>query len=178
MKHFLLFLGILSILVSGTAVRAHGPSLKLDKTVAASGEEVTIRGEGITKNGEIRLTLQGMLQDYALGSAQGDEHGRFQNVITLPSGLSAGDYTLLAAGDQKATARITLQNSKEKTVAAPAAEERAGHAAHESGEAGVANPEPMDVERSTAGTTRALAWMVTLVSGLLGVALMLRSSRK
>ncbi len=185
MKHVYTGVSLLSFLAMAPQIQAHGPSLKIDKPAAAPGEEITIRGEGLTTNGEIQLTLQGILEDRSLGSVRGDEHGRFEKTLTLPSELSPGEYTVVAAGDEKATVKLTIRESEESAGSSePAPMEHDEHGGHESGEAPAdgdsphANPEPMMIERSTRGASRALAWGVTLVAGVLGVGLLARERGK
>jgi len=181
MKHLYTAVSFLLFLAVTPQIHAHGPSLKIDKPAASPGEEITVRGEGLTTNGDVQLTLRGILEDHSLGSVRGDEHGRFEKTVTLPSELSPGEYTLVAAGDETATVKLTIQQSEESAGSSePAPMEHAEHGGHESseapphGEAPHATPEAMELERSTVGSARGLAWGLTLVSGLLGVGLLVR----
>lgn len=149
----------------------HGTSLKIDKASAAPGEVITLKGEGISENGEIKLTLTG-IQDYSLGTAQGDEHGRFDKQITLPGDIRPGNYTLLAEGKGKASAklRIVAGTSQSATQALPAASED-----HPSGmpgmEMGHAQAGPMEVQRPRGATEITLRWGIILASVIAGLAL-------
>ncbi len=55
----------------------------------------------------------------------GDEHGRFEKRITLPGDLQPGDYTLIAAGDKKATAKLEVGVAPWQETAVPEEEKRA-----------------------------------------------------
>jgi hypothetical protein len=166
------------IFAAAGGAEAHGPSLKIDETSLAPGGTLTVRGEGLASNGEIQLTLRGILRDYSLGSVEGDEHGRFETRLTLPGDLEPGAYTLVAAGDRKATAKLTV--TKPEGSAGVESSEPAPTHVHEPAQGGEieamqhAAAEPMAVERSTRGAARALAWGATLASALLGVALWLQ----
>ena len=182
-------LALVIVLLAGSGVHAHGPSLKVDKTAAAPGEAITAKGEGITRNGMIELTLQGILQDYSLGEAHGDEHGRFEQRITLPSDLQPGDYTLIAAGERKATTKLHIQIQ----TAPPQGEvaEGQGHEEHEQGRheraehegtethgESHARADAMEIHRlnNTLGTT--LAWAIVFGSALIGLALLVSGRGK
>ena len=151
---------------------AHGTSLKIDKASAAPGEAITLKGEGISANGEIKLTLTG-IQDYALGTAQGDEHGRFEKQITLPGDIRPGSYTLLAEGTGKASAKIRIVSATTQsgvTQALPPAS-----ADHPSGMPGMemehAQPGPMEVQRPGGAAETGLRWGIVLASVIFGLAL-------
>ena len=51
---------VLLLAAGSIPVFPHGTSLKIDKASAAPGEVITLRGEGISENGEIKLTLTGI----------------------------------------------------------------------------------------------------------------------
>lgn len=150
----------------------HGTSLKIDKASAAPGEVITLKGEGISENGEIKLTLTG-IQDYSLGTAQGDEHGRFEKQITLPGDIRPGNYTLLAEGKGKASAKLRIVGAASQsaaTQALPAASE--DHPSSMPGmEMDQAQAGPMEVQRPRGATEMGLRWGIILASVILGLAL-------
>ena len=150
----------------------HGTSLKIDKASAAPGEVITLKGEGISENGEIKLTLTG-IQDYSLGTAQGDEHGRFEKQITLPGDIRPGNYTLLAEGKGKASAKLRIiatTSQSAGTQALPPAS--ADHPSAMPGmEMGHAQAGPMEVERPRGAAETALRWGIVLASVIFGLAL-------
>ena len=162
----------LLVILGSFAAFGHGTSLKIDKTSAAPGEVITLKGEGISENGEIKLTLTG-IQDYQLGTAQGDEHGRFEKQITLPVDIRPGSYTLLAEGTGKASAKLRIAGSPMQggtNQALPPAS-----ADHPSGMPGMdmehAQPGPMEVQRLGGATETALRWAIVVASLVVGLAL-------
>ena len=150
----------------------HGTSLKTDKASAAPGEAITLKGEGISQNGEIKLTLTG-IQDYSLGTAQGDEHGRFEKRITLPGDIRPGNYTLLAEGTGKASAQLRIVGATSQSAATQALPPAS--ADHPSGMPGMemehAQAGSMEVQRRGGATETALRWGLVLASLLVGLAL-------
>ena len=164
---------ILLIVVSAPSIFAHGTSLKLDKATAVPGQEIVLKGEGISSNGPIKIMLQGV-RDYELGSAEGDQHGRFEKQLTLPGDVAPGDYVVVAEGQNKATAKLrivagTPPSSGEAKPSLPA-----GSMEHEQG--GMegmnhAKAGPMEVERRRGTGETVARWGVILVSLILGLAI-------
>jgi hypothetical protein len=178
MKCLFTAVSFFSLLAFAPRIDAHGASVEVDRTIATAGQEITIRGEDITENGEVLLTLQGLRGDYSLGRVRGDDRGGFETTVTLPSGLSAGEYTLIASGDETATVNLTLQEPVANDGhGQPADHAEHGDPAHVHAASPHANPQPMVIERST-GVSHTLAWGLTLVSGLLGVSLLFRERRR
>lgn len=179
-----------------TSTYAHGPQVKVDPGSLAAGNTITVRGQGITSKGSIHLRLQGILRDYDLGTATGDEHGRFEIQVPLPADLEPGEYTLIASGEKTATTRLTVTalpqegpapgEGEEQTAAgAPAGGHREGgtmahgeegHEHAHGGEAGTAEArdEPMDLKRSASVMETVLAWAIVLVSAALGMIFLVR----
>ncbi|MFQ5928393.1 MAG: hypothetical protein ACE5MK_01750 [Acidobacteriota bacterium] len=182
MEHPKKLVGLVMFWLIGSSLYAHGPKLEIDKTAAAPGEVITVKGEGISRNGAIELTLQGIFQDYSLVETQGDEHGRFEERITLPADIQPGNYTLIAAGEGKATAKLQIQRVQE-TGSSHKMAEREGHEEHGQHEGTETSEEPharahaMEIHRlnNTLGTT--LAWAIVFGSALIGLALLV-SGRK
>ena len=170
---------VVLLLLTAVVAQAHGTSVKLDKQSAAPGETVMVKGEGISANGEIKLSLRGM-QDYELGTVRGDEHGRFEQKITLPTEIHAGDYSVVAEGEKTASARLKIVASQGGHMGEmqlpPASQE------HERGMPGMmekvsdAKPGPMEVERPGGGREALARWAIVLVSLLAGLGL--RRSRR
>ena len=161
------------LLLAPLVVQAHGTSVKLDKQSAAPGETITVKGEGISANGEIKLLLRGM-QDYALGTARGDEHGRFEQQVTLPAEIHPGDYSFVAEGEKTVSARLKIVAGKGhmgEMKLPPVSQE------HEQGMAGMtemvsdAKPGPMEIERPAGGREAIARWAIVLVSLLAGIGL-------
>jgi len=188
MKNVNSLVGLVVFLTIASSAYGHGPSLKIDKTTAAPGEVITVKGEGITVNGEIKLALQGILQDYSLGSLQGDAHGRFEKELTLPSDLEPGSYTLVASGDNTATVKLEVKAGAKPETAheeeAPSEEVEASHegAEHAHGdEPGVtseARAEPMQIDKTTTAAERIFSWGTVVLSLVLGFGLLIRGHRK
>ena len=108
-----------------------------------------------------------------MGTAQGDEHGRFEKQITLPGDIRPGNYTLLAEGKGKASAKLRIVGGTSQsgtTQALPAASED-----HPSGMPGMemdhAQAGPMEVQRPRGATETALRWGIILASVIVGLAL-------
>ncbi|MFQ5738170.1 MAG: hypothetical protein ACE5JX_04115 [Acidobacteriota bacterium] len=208
MKQARPFLTLLALLWVGTWAYAHGPQVRIDKSTAAPGEVLTVSGEGITSNGEIRITLKGILQDYSLAVVQGDEHGRFEQTVVLPDELQPGSYTLLASGDQKATVKLRVgapsqagrgavaasesehshAGREEQAEAADHHEDEGGHSGaekaheHSQGEEGHEEREaqagPMPIQRAQSGAEAVVSWGTVLLSAALGLGLLVRGRGK
>ena len=169
MKHQKIFaVTILALL--GTWSYAHGPKLEVDKTSAGPGEQIKVSGEGITTNGEVQLVLQGVLADHPLGIFQGDAHGRFEAELMLPLDIEPGKYTLIASGDQRATARLEIRPATAEENAHSAAEHpeepegHAGHSAHEDAAEPHARADALKIQRSTGGLD-GCAWLRSAWAG-------------
>ncbi len=198
MKYLIRLLGLGVILLAYVPAFAHGTSLKVDKRAVAGGETVTVKGEGVGSNVAITLTLQGVIRDYSLGEAQGNEHGVFEKQIVLPGDVLPGNYTLVAsAGSSKATTRLVVSEATgegpgpQAGAASEGQQHQAGQAGHgdagtpnmdkaEHGEAGMseANPEPMEIERSVTTAEKVVAWAMVLASGVLGAGLLFGERRE
>ncbi len=172
------------VLATVILVYAHGTSVKVDKASAAPGEPITVKGEGISSNGEIKLSLRGM-QDYSLGTTRGDEHGRFEQKVTLPADIHPGDYSLMAEGEKTASVKFkviaatTEQGGHMGEMKLPAASRE-----HEEGMPGMtemvsnAKAEPMQVQRPTGTREGLLRWGIVLASLVLGLGLRGWSTRR
>lgn len=164
-------LTILLIAVSAASTFAHGTSLKLDKTTAVPGQELVLKGEGISPNGPIKIILQGV-KDYELGSAQGDQHGRFEKQVMLPGDVPPGDYLVIAEGQNKATAKLKIVAGTAPASGEAKSTLPAGSMEHEQG--GMegmdhAKAGPMEVERRTGKGETVARWGLILVSLILGL---------
>ncbi len=187
LRHSLTVVGILVLTAIG--LQAHGASLTIDKEAAAPGEAITLNGAGLSDGGEVVLTLQGILQDYALGVVEKtDDHGVFEHQVTLSTDLRPGEYTLVASGTETATAKLTIIEVVAAVAApgAPVPEEAhealadTGEHAHDSAAeaAELASAEPMGIERSNTGLERTLAWGSVLFATIAGFGLLLWDPRK
>ncbi len=158
---------------------AHGASVRIAETTAAPGDTIRVAGEGITENGEIQLSLQGILRDYLLGTAQGGDHGRFEVDLTLPEDLQPGEYTLIAAGDETATAKLTVRVASESESAhAERTELVHGDSRNAHGEQGglrgEAHAGEMSIEGEKTTTERVVTWGFVLLSFAFGIGLLVR----
>ena len=187
LRHSLTVVGILVLTAIG--LQAHGASLTIDKEAAAPGEAVTLNGAGLSDGGEVVLTLQGILQDYALGVVEKtDDHGVFEHQVTLSTDLRPGEYTLVASGTETATAKLTIIEVVAAVAApgAPVVEEAhepladVGEHAHDSAAeaAELASAEPLEIERSNTSLERTLAWGSVLFATIAGFGLLLWDPRK
>jgi len=170
---FQLAFAIICIFVISSSAFAHGTSLKVDKAAAAAGEVISLKGEGITANGEIRLSLTG-LQDYNLGTAKGDAHGSFQQQITLPADVKPGDYLVVAEGEKWATAKLKIVAGQAGLPPATQQHQQTGMHDMEGMEAKAG---PMEAPRPAGKVETIARWSVVLVSVVLGLALRRGKSR-
>ena len=181
MRRGILLLGLLALLPAGAVPAfAHGTSLKVDKATAAPGETITLKGEGVTGAGEIRLSLSGV-QDYQLGTAKGNEHGQFEARVTLPADVRPGDYLVVAENEKRATAKLKVAagaaqaaGGQDHTALPPASLEHQGMGDMKGmGETGEKHAEagPMEVQRPTGAGETAARVGVVLLSLVAGVAL-------
>ena len=167
----LIGLMIVSIVLNAASTFAHGTSLKLDKTTAVPGQELVLKGEGISSNGPIKIILQGV-KDYELGSAQGDQHGRFEKQVMLPGDVPTGDYLVIAEGQNKATAKLKIVAGTPPASGTEKSTLPAGSMEHEQG--GMegmdhAKAGPMEVERRSGNGETVARWGLILVSLILGL---------
>jgi hypothetical protein len=176
----LLSIAVLLLAMTVTAY-AHGTSVKVDKPTAAPGDTITVKGEGLTSNGEIKLSLRGM-QDYSLGTARGNEHGVFEQQVTLPADIHPGDYSLMAEGEKTASVKLKViagQASHMGPMKLPPASRE-----HEQGMTGMtemaseAKAGAMEVQRPSGTREAILRWGIVVVALVLGVALRGRAKRR
>lgn len=182
MRRGIRLLGLLALLAAGAAPAfAHGTSLKVDKATAAPGETITLKGEGVTGAGEIRLSLSGV-QDYQLGTAKGNEHGQFEARVTLPADVRPGDYLVVAENEKRATAKLKVvagaaqaAGGQDHTALPPASLEHKEEMGDMKGMGGMeekhAEAGPMEVQRPTGAGETAARVGVVLLSLVVGVAL-------
>lgn len=162
---------ILLIVVSAPPCFAHGTSLKLDKATAVPGQELVLKGEGISSNGPIKIMLQGV-RDYELGSTEGDQHGRFEKQLMLPGDIPPGDYLVIAEGQNKATAKLKIVAGTPPASGTEKSTLPAGSMEHEQG--GMegmdhAKAGPMEVQRRSGNGETVARWGLILVSLILGL---------
>jgi len=153
---------------------AHGTSLKVDKASVAAGEVIMLKGEGIAVNAEIRLSLTG-LQDYNLGTAKGDEHGRFQQQVTLPADIKPGNYLVVAEGEKRATAKLKIVPGQARLPLATQEHQQTGMHNMEGTEAKAG---PMEVTRPGGSGETVARWAIVLVSIVIGVGLRRGKTRR
>ncbi|MGH9929341.1 MAG: hypothetical protein ACREA9_08940 [Pyrinomonadaceae bacterium] len=183
MRHTTRFIRIaMFLLLVPLAVYAHGTSVKTDKQSAAPGETITVKGEGITTNGEIKLSLRGT-QDYPLGTARGDEHGRFEQQVALPADIHPGDYSLMAEGEKTASVRLKIvaaadQGGHMSQMKLPPASQEHEQAIPGMENVSDAKASPMEVQRPRGTTEAILRWGIVVASLVLGLGLRGRRTRK
>lgn len=197
-KYITQSLSLAFMLLTSSLAFAHGTSLKIDKTAAAPGESIIVKGEGIGSNAAISLTLRGMRQDYSLGDAQGNEHGVFEKQVAIPGDVQPGTYTLVAAaGNAEATARLMVSESAAQESTSQEDAASGDPEKHPAGQPGhgdktmtgsemagnkemsgqEAKAEPMEIDRSATTAEKLVAWAMVLFSGVLGVGLLIREKR-
>jgi hypothetical protein len=110
-----------------------------------------------------------------LGTAQGDEHGRFEKQITLSGEIRPGNYTLLAEGTGKASAKLRFVSSMSESSGATRPGLPPASTDHSSGMPGMemnqAQAGPMEVQRPGGAAETALRWGLVLASVIVGLAL-------
>ena len=105
------------------AVAQYGPvsaaTLFVSSTTVAPGGTVTVSGTGFDANSTVTLTLDGVV----IGTATTNAAGAFSTTVTIPSGLAAGYYTIIATDSLGRTSSITIYVTGASTtaVAAPSA---------------------------------------------------------
>lgn len=101
------WLASLLFLISLGNAWAHGePKITVTPEVVAPGGNLEVRGESLTENGEITISLQGALFVTTLGTATGDAEGDF----IIPPETPGGTYLVRALGadGKTASAQITV----------------------------------------------------------------------
>ena len=169
-------LPVMIIFMLGISVStfAHGTSLKVDKASVAAGEVITLKGEGISVNAEIRLSLTG-LHDYNLGTAKGDEHGRFEQQVRLRADIKPGDYLVVAEGEKRATAKLKIVAGQAGLPLATQEHQQTGMHNMEGSEAKAG---PLEVARPGGVGESVARWAIVLASVVIGLALRRGKARR
>lgn len=153
---FLTFLvGLLALPAAG-----HGTSLSLSRSQVQPGERIKVKGGGWGENAVIELTLEGALNTYPLGKAQGNAHGEFQAEVLIPAEAKPGNYTLNAqAGTTAASAPLRVAPGGAPAASEPGAEGTAEERA---------SLEPLQLDRSWSRSETAVVWALIVAAALVG----------
>lgn len=155
---------------------AHGTSLSLRPSQVQPGDRLAVEGAGLGENPVIQLTLEGALNTYPLGEAQGNAHGEFQAEVLIPAEVKPGSYTVVAqAGTTTVSAplrvakRDVLRGDAEKPGTTLQEQESTGaeHGAKERSEEH-ASLEPLQLDRSWSPSETTTAWGLILLAALVG----------
>ncbi len=175
MKKRILFLSLV-LGLSTLSAPGHEASLSLSRNQVQPGDRIEVRGAGLGENAVIELTLEGVLNTYPLGEAQGNAHGEFQAEVVIPAEVKPGTYTIKAhAGTTVASAPLRVAKGgvpsadKEKLGTALQEQESTGPVHAAEGEAQEhASLEPLQLDRSWSTSETATAWGLMLVAALIG----------
>ena len=162
--------------LSTLSATGHEASLSLSRNQVQPGDGIEVRGAGLGENAVIELTLEGVLNTYPLGEAQGNAHGEFQAEVVIPAEVKLGTYTIKAhAGTTVASAPLRVAKGgvpsadKEKVGTALQEQESTGPVHAAEGEAQEhASLEPLQLDRSWSTGETATAWGLILVAVLVG----------
>lgn len=103
---------------------AHGTgAIKLSTKQSSAGATVTVLGSEFNKNSSVRLELRGVLATQVFGRVATSPNGTFQQVVTIPAGTKAGQYSVVAVapdGDVVADATLMIADPTAASSGAPA----------------------------------------------------------
>jgi hypothetical protein len=112
MKSQLLTIALFLWLWTAPAAWAHSGPPRIELTVerTAPGSALEVRGVNLVPDAPIAIELIGTDSRYTLGAAQGNEHGDFNQVFTLPADALPGEYVVQASveHDDVASAPLVL----------------------------------------------------------------------
>jgi len=157
------------LLVNVSPAGAHPEAtLESDRSTVAAGGSIALHGSEFGGVGTYALSLQGVLNEYALGEATSDGEGRFQLTITVPVDVRPGSYQVVAlASDGDVAARLDLLVSAAAAMPMDADEHAdMGGAAMP---AQAATAEEIQIERDRSGIEWAAIGLVIGVAGGLGI---------
>lgn len=107
-------IGVLALLLATSApLSAHPVSgvLRVASPQLPVGGALVLFGTKFETSTDLRLVLRAALHEYVVGTVKSDAAGAFTATLTLPAGVPAGAYTLLAVapdGDIGARADVTI----------------------------------------------------------------------
>jgi len=111
----------LGLLAAGARTAGgHGAVIRLAASAVAAGDSLGVSGEGLGSGDSVALVLEGAAGRFPLGSALGDERGRFTIRVLVPLGIPAGEYRVVATGGHdRAFADLRVTADAAVLVAAP-----------------------------------------------------------
>lgn len=143
---------------------AHGEAvLTVTPAVAAPGNIITVKGEGVEAGETFDITLEGLTFQVPLGTVTVGDDEDFHEEFTIPADAAAGTYQVRATSAEGETlaAELTIEASTTKAERAVPAEP---------------SDEPMQLDRRRPGGELAAIVFGLLVSTGLGLVL-LRASK-
>ncbi len=148
-------------------------AIRLAKKEVAAGGELVIRGEKLPKSNSVILTLVGALATHSLGEVATTATGTFDTKVTLPAGVKAGAYVVIAeAGDGDELARADV------VVMPAAAHDMSMHMSDSSAATQPAHPSAAMMELKSAKSGVEWTVILTILAlSLGGGAALLASSR-
>ncbi|MFQ5778805.1 MAG: hypothetical protein ACE5IP_12435 [Terriglobia bacterium] len=156
----ILFLSLV-LTVAALPAGAHGTSLSLSHTQVQPGQQIEVKGTGVGENAAVEITLEGALNTYRLGSAQGNAHGEFQLEVVIPAEVKPGSYTVKGqAGTAVASAPLRVAPQAPGTSEAESVGEERNQAP--------ASLEPLSLDRSRGAGETVTVWGLILLAVFAG----------
>jgi hypothetical protein len=111
----------LGLLAAGARTAGgHGAVIRLAASAVSAGDSLGVTGEGLGSRDSVALVLEGAAGRFPLGSALGDDRGRFTIRVLVPLGVPAGEYRVVATGGHdRAFASLLVTADADVLVAAP-----------------------------------------------------------
>ena len=138
------------------------------------GATVQIRGKQFGKHADLALVLVGTRGQIRLRMVRTDSAGGFVADLTIPTGMTAGDYRLVAIaedGDRVASVEIAVM---EAGPLAPLGEDQ--HAGHDEANMAMPTADPLELVRARSAVMTGAA-VLFIVAATLGSGLLLRRPR-
>lgn len=76
--------------------RAHGEALRLEPAEAGPGQPLAIHGTGFEPGTSVSIVMEGVSGDTSLATATPDSEGEFTVDTSVPMGMAAGTYRVVA----------------------------------------------------------------------------------
>ncbi|MBI3287037.1 MAG: hypothetical protein HYZ68_03220 [Chloroflexi bacterium] len=155
------WLASLLFLISLGNAWAHGePKITVTPEVVAPGGNLEVRGESLTENGEITISLQGALFVTTLGTATGDAEGDFIINFIIPPETPGGTYLVRALGADGKTASAQITVTEPPPTPTPEAAATVSVSATPEAEA---HPEPSAAEHQIPRSRSTGEWALILL---------------
>ena len=107
MKRTTLWTALFLLATVSTAI-AHGAALKTNAQSVAAGGVLHLTGVDFHEDATVRLTLVGVLNEYALVDATADSEGGFSIEVPIPADAKPGQYRVVAVVDGEEEAALDM----------------------------------------------------------------------